>query len=430
MNRKGMTTVFICLIAGTMVSIVLMFILLANKEAAVSYSSAVLSLSGRSVLSEYDRELYERYGLMAFYGNVSEIDEKISSYADYTFKDNPYVSYGRLNINLRSYSMTDKEIFKNEIAECVKSHAGFIGEEEKKRYPVETGRRVLRNREIIGGLPSSAVPDKGFSLSDIKNTIKDLSSIDSVIKGGTSEFYCSQYVFHYFTTGQSKVEEDERETRFFHNEVEYILYGKHSDEENVNKFRDNFMTIRMALNLAFLESDSAKRAEIKAFVESFNAAIDAATGGTGTAVTELAKPLEEAAVKAAWAYIESNNDWNRLKKGKKVPITKTAGTWATDLDSIGDTVKEMITSGKRDNEPDERAEIHNPEDEEGLCYDDYLKIFLHFLSEDIRYARMEDIIQINLKGTYWGNIRMKDLYTGFKYKVKVNGREHSYDEKY
>lgn len=430
MNRKGMTTVFICLLAGTIVSIVLMFILLANKEAAVSYSSAVFNLSGRSVLSEYDRELYDRYGLIAFYGNVSEIDEKISSYADYSFKDNPYVSYGKLDVNLRSYGMTDKEIFKNEVAECVKAHEFFIGEEEKERVSVTTGKRVLRNREVIGVLPSSAISDTGFSLTEIKNTIKGLSSIDSIITGGTSEFYCSQYIFHYFTSGQSKTLEDEREVRFFHNEVEYILYGNHSDDENVKAFRDGFMTVRVPLNIIFLENNAAKKAEIKAFVESFNAAIDAATGGAGAPVTELAKPLEEAAVKACWAYIEANNDWNRLKKGYRVPITKTPSTWATDLDSAGENIKEMIKSGSEKINPDENAQIKNPDDDEGLCYDEYLKVFLHFLPEDIKYARMADIIEINLKGTYWGNIRMKDLYTGFKFKVKVNGREHSYDEKY
>ena len=72
MNKKGMTTVFVTIVAGSVISLVICFVTLACREAAVSYSESVMNLAGRSVLAEFDRDLKKRYGLIAFYGQKDE----------------------------------------------------------------------------------------------------------------------------------------------------------------------------------------------------------------------------------------------------------------------------------------------------------------------------------------------------------------------
>jgi hypothetical protein len=87
-SKKGSTAVFLTMILASMLLLVGLFIHAASHEAGRSYADAVFDLAGRSVLSEYDRELQRRYGLFAFYGDERQTEEKLEYYCDYSFHDN------------------------------------------------------------------------------------------------------------------------------------------------------------------------------------------------------------------------------------------------------------------------------------------------------------------------------------------------------
>ena len=83
-NKKGVTAVFLTIIAGAVLSCVIVFIQLAASAASVSYCGNLFNLAGRSVLSEFDLELKSRYGIIAFSRDGSSIAEEIKRYVKYT----------------------------------------------------------------------------------------------------------------------------------------------------------------------------------------------------------------------------------------------------------------------------------------------------------------------------------------------------------
>lgn len=396
LNKKGMTTVFVAIIAGALVSLVIAFVSLSHQEASISYSESVMNLAGRSVLAEYDRELKNRYGLIAFYGQKSEIEEKILKYSLETLDRIRYAKVGDIDVDLKTGSLMDREVFEDEIKEYMEYNLPLILNKEKEKGPVTTGKRVLRNSEIINSLPSY---ERGYEYEfpDLVKTIKNLSSITDLWKAGTSEYFSMMYIFNFFKTGQNI---EQGEDSFFKNEVEYVIEGKYSDEDNLQGIRKKIITIRTALNLIYLSQDQAKQSE----------ALSAAMLITPGPEAEITKAL----IIAAWAALEADNDWELLLEGRKVPIFKDSASWATDVTSVTESI----------------AGTAYPSTEKGFCYDEYLKILLTAVPDDIKYFRMMDIIQINMKGTYWGNMKIKDMYTQYSFKVDINGREHEYEEKY
>lgn len=73
---KGYSTIFLCMILAAVLLSSLVFVEYASGCAAASIAENVLAVSGRSVLSEYQNELYDRYGLFALKAPDSFIKEK------------------------------------------------------------------------------------------------------------------------------------------------------------------------------------------------------------------------------------------------------------------------------------------------------------------------------------------------------------------
>ncbi|MBR3786867.1 MAG: hypothetical protein IKM63_02925 [Firmicutes bacterium] len=104
-----------------------------------------------------------------------------------------------------------------------------------------------------------------------------------------------------------------------------------------------------------------------------------------------------------------------LKKGIKVPMLKDSSTWAIDLDSaiegvFGGTVL--------------------PTKEKGYDYGQYLQILLFFQDENIKIARIMDLIQINMRKSYDKDFLINEYATGISVRVKVNGKMYSYEKQY
>lgn len=397
-SKKGMTTVFIMIIAGSVMFLVISFISVSAKQAAVSYTHSVMNLAGRSILSEYDIRLKERYGLIAFYGQSEEIAEKLLNYSSYSLDDRQYVNIGDIQPDLKEHSLADRDVFEDEIKEYVVYNLTGLISSSKDRGSVKTGERVLRNSEIISNLPSAAYEGES-AYTDVTDTIKKLSSISDLFKAGTMDYYTNLYIFSCFYTGQST---DFNDDSFFRNEVEYIIEGQKSDSANVRRIRLKVVSLRTALNLAYLAKDKASQA----------AALAAAELITPGPEAEITK----AVILAAWAAFEAENDWSILTDGGKVPLFKDSTTWASD---ISDVTEPQDVTGKR-----------TPQVSRGLYYDEYLMILLTGIKDEIKYARMMDLIEINMRGTYWGNFKLKNFYTGFSFKADINGRNHEYEETY
>lgn len=66
----------------------------------------------------------------------------------------------------------------------------------------------------------------------------------------------------------------------------------------------------------------------------------------------------------------------------------------------------------------------------GMDYQDYLQVLLGFCNRETKLARLLDIIQLNIQGSYDRDFLAITSETGFKYTVRINGREYAFEEKY
>lgn len=390
-NKKGVTAVFLTIIAGAVLSCVIVFIQLAASAASVSYCGNLFNLAGRSVLSEFDLELKSRYGIIAFSRDGSSIAEEIKRYVKYTVTDDRYIRLGEVSVDLKDYCLMDCEIFEEQITESVNCK-NLIGT-EKNSGPVQTGDRTLRNSRTINALPSKGMTDTPSVYALVSN-IKNLTGISQLWKNGSREYLTTVYIFSVFKSGMSPADE---ENSFFRNEIEYIIEGKKSDAANRSAVRADLLKLRTLLNSIYIYSSPKMMKEALLLAETI-------TPGPEAVITQ-------AALIAAWAAMEAELDIKTLDEGGKVPVFKDPSSWKTDING-------KVTAGKGEFE------------ERGYDYEGYLKILLTALKKEVRLTRMMDLIQINLQGTYSEDFYIKDCYRGFKFEAQVNGRKMKYDEKY
>ena len=390
-NKKGVTAVFLTIIAGAVLSCVIVFIQLAASAASVSYCGNLFNLAGRSVLSEFDLELKSRYGIIAFSRGGSSIAEEIKRYVKYTVTDDRYIRLGEVSVDLKDYCLMDCEIFEEQITESVNCK-NLIGT-EKNSGPVQTGDRTLRNSRTINALPSKGMTDTPSVYALVSN-IKNLTGISQLWKNGSREYLTTVYIFSVFKSGMSPADE---ENSFFRNEIEYIIEGKKSDAANRSAVRADLLKLRTLLNSIYIYSSPKMMKEALLLAETI-------TPGPEAVITQ-------AALIAAWAAMEAELDIKTLDEGGKVPVFKDPSSWKTDING-------KVAAGKGEFE------------ERGYDYEGYLKILLTSLKKEVRLTRMMDLIQINLQGTYSEDFYIKDCYRGFKFEAQVNGRKMKYDEKY
>lgn len=390
-NKKGVTAVFLTIIAGAVLSCVIVFIQLAASAASVSYCGNLFNLAGRSVLSEFDLELKSRYGIIAFSRDGSSIAEEIKRYVKYTVTDDRYIRLGEVSVDLKDYCLMDCEIFEEQVTDSVNFKNLIV--EEETGGPVETGERTLRNSKTINALPSKGMTDTPSVYALVSN-IKNLTGISQLWKNGSREYLTTVYIFSVFKSGMSPADE---ENSFFRNEIEYIIEGKKSDAANRSAVRADLLKLRTLLNSIYIYSSPKMMKEALLLAETI-------TPGPEAVITQ-------AALIAAWAAMEAELDIKTLDEGGKVPVFKDPSSWKTDING-------KVVAGKGEFE------------ERGYDYEGYLKILLTALKKEVRLTRMMDLIQINLQGTYSEDFYIKDCYRGFKFEAQVNGRKMKYDEKY
>lgn len=252
---------------------------------------------------------------------------------------------------------------------------------DKERYEEEMEQSIVAQVDALRGggflqlvLPSEAV------LSDAKLTKKGMPSTDKSVdtlpkRSGVEEFaerlLYNEYVLSHFTSFVSA-----KKNYGMQYEVEYILYGKESDVENLKAFVNQFMWVREGLNILHILSSSEKMAELSAL---------AATLVGWTFIPPLVTLVKYLLV-AAWAYAESIMDARALLGGGKVPLIKDKSNWTLSLSGIG---KLMEGGGTEEIKSDGK----------GLDYQAYLRLFLVLQDETDKYYQTMDMIQDNIAGS-------------------------------
>lgn len=284
-----------------------------------------------SIIDQWDSDDEEDDGpdLTSLWGSVGEI-------------------WHEADIPVLSYSNGVKDPEKQKLLEQVE---GFL----------QTGLLALvlpEGKEISKGI----ISDNSFpSVTCMKEQGPgvDAGIMDRILFGE----YCSRFLTNFLS-------EEDKEVRY---EMEYLISGKHTDEENLKQTVADVLMVREGLNLIHILSDGQKREEARALAGLI-------TGAVGMApLTGIVAFF----VMSVWALGEAITDVKMLLEGKKVVLLKTRDTWRLSLTGLMELGKTGTCTG-------------GSGDETGIDYTAYLKLLL-FLGEIRRqYYRVMDVIQMNL----------------------------------
>lgn len=412
---RGEITAYLSLIFILLVTFMGAMLESASIQTAKNYYRADMERAVECIFAEYQKELLEKYDIFALEGSY-----ETGSYSeDGLFRRLAYYGADSMEQNIKRIRfLTDNgcEAFCEQVAFYMKHKyglskaEGLLGkadlwrrqEEEAGKYgqleaeKQEELSRLLEENE--GELPDQDNPVAHFDqlktaplltlvapgdmqVSEKSVLLSELASHRSLNKGygdftdvsepsrALSDILLGEYVLEHFSAASSG-----KRTGALDYEIEYILEGRASDRENLEKVSEKLLLLRFVPNYAYIQTDSEMRAE--------------ASGLALTLCSLLAVPaITEAVAQVillAWAYGESILDIRTLLSGNRVPLAKTKESWQLGLSSL-------LTLGTAEDRSD------GADTESGLKYEEYLRILLFLEKKENVAVRSLDMIEQNLR---------------------------------
>ncbi len=286
----------------------------------------------------------------------------------------------------------------------------------------ELSQRVLN----VGGLIGNRIKEGHASHGTME--LEELSETERVIEKFLFQEYLLQYMGRYG---------EEKENAALCYQIEYLIAGNEIDVDNLRSVANRICAVREAANAIYLVSCQEKMEEIRAVAQLVCTIIT---------LPELT-PLLEAAIVLGWAYAESVYDVKSLLAGKRVPLLKDDATWHYGLKTAlkGDFQDEIQVEEWKETQKDDTQDKENEEDkkdgqgketEEGLGYEDYLRIFMMLTDTDTVTIRAMELVEADIRNTDGngafrldGCYEMVEIYLqfdslhGYEYKIR---RQKSY----
>lgn len=185
------------------------------------------------------------------------------------------------------------------------------------------------------------------------------------------------YLQEHLTNAVQKEDEPAEESRYLSYQMEYILWGKGSDAENLEQTLRSLLLMREGVNYTFLltHKDYGKKAELLAI------ALAGLTGNEG-----LVKSVKQL-ILLGWAYGESLVEVRQLLQGKEVALLKDENNWQVPLSGV---LLLLQDAGRYDEQKTEQK---------GLSYDLFLRMVLTFYPEERLAMGGLDVIEGELRQT-------------------------------
>ncbi len=410
--KKAEITVFLSLVFVLVVSFVLGILQITVIHISKNLSRLATDRAVFSVFGEYQIQLFEDYHVFAIdgsYGSGGFSQEKIIGRMHYYGGDGTDHEV----TGIQFLTDNDGQAFREQVLTymeetygigLIRDFTGLTGEwkeqeiqaeqiEKKEETMLEELEDLKESTGTLEGSPFtcveqienagilSVVMPKDMELSGKSISPDRQSSRRGLHKGngnfparqamdGISEkLLFNEYVLDSFTNAAG----GEEKNRSLSYEVEYILTGKESDKENLESVLLKLFFIRMALNYVYLQGDSEKQAEAEALALTISIILLIPEG------MEVLKQL----ILLAWVTGESVADIRTLLSGGKAPLVKTKENWSLSLSEL------LTLRGGAE-------QLQGTDEQEGISYKDYLRIFLFLGDSDEVTMRSLDRIEENL----------------------------------
>ncbi|MBM7615821.1 DUF5702 domain-containing protein [Alkaliphilus hydrothermalis] len=314
-------------------------------------------------------------------GEVGEINGKVK---DYNIKINQY------NNDLTYYKWQlepeeEKEAREaDERKKAAREANDLLSTKEKDSIVIpQKLQDILPSKGMEGKFNFSPIEfdyepkDLGYSDESFNMISTILGGAEALGEGIRNEIYINEYILDVFNNYVNQ--EKKQRTAFFNSEVEYILYGNPSQQENITAVKRDLIMMRFVVNLLYVYSDPK-------LVESATILATSLAAPIGPAAMPLIKTL----ILCGYAMNYSVEDVNQLLKGEAVNFYRG---------------KEALK----------------------LIYEDYVRFLLlrPGYSHSTKINRVKDLIQLNLqKNPIYGEkylIKQSNTFVDLKvqYSMKV-----------
>jgi len=420
---KGQITVFLSLILLLLLSLVFTCLESARSEGLQLRAELAAGAALQSVFAQYDRNLWNHYGLLFFAGrNLNEIQTIAEEYGKENCGGGTLLAGDWLALDLQSVQIdsavtateqegtvfrravcdymeaaglveTVKKLFNGlssddseelSISDMLEKASGLEQSIEDTEALLPEGETQERDKEAEGVVKSLLKclrkwKQKGF-LNVVAENADQVSSKNYKTDGFPSKIASSaKTVKHCTLPEESGVEKllfyeylirhlDEYITSEGKNcQVEYVITGKSSDRDSLNAVVKRLLAIRYGIDLVWLSTNQTKRSEARTLAI-------AATGWTANpAITETCLSV----ILMIWALGEAISDVKTLMEGKRLPLIKTeCSVHLTDLAADAQKTKDS---------------------QSGLSYEDYLRILLITQGKKTTAYRAMDMIQLQIR---------------------------------
>lgn len=228
-------------------------------------------------------------------------------------------------------------------------------------YYITDGDQELGNETTL----EAAEPQSFLSLDGLMELMQ--KEVSTELSGSIKEkAELSCYLLQHFSNYCNNPNDYEKVNRC---EMEYILCGKSSDADNLNKMAGKIIALRFPMNYAVAMGDSTMRQE----------ALTVATALVGVTGIAPVVTAVQYLLLGAWAYGETLVEMKGLLQNKSVALVKNSTQWNLSLSNLGS----------------EAVSCKNIE--EGISYEGYLTLFLAITSKEAVIDRMYKVIETNLQ---------------------------------
>ncbi len=428
--KKGEITVFLSLMLTMMVALIFQVIEAARTNGVRFMTECAADMALQSVLAEYNRELLKQYDLFfidSAYGSSYETNTPLEGHITDYLNENLGMGEGASRIAKDFYqascqSVTITEVCKasDMLGDAVERYAVdyMLDLYELDEIPFFTNEKTVvdqkgllsdkyekekaKNKERIARYrkkgkkkfkhfsidnPADAVFDQmhpGIVLSKVTGSdgisarniagqefvsARDYEEGDGFLHGEQSATTTEDLIFQRYLAEKCGNYVTPKENSALNYELEYVLYGKDNDRDNLDSVVTRLLLIRATADFVYLSGDSRRCAEAEAL---------AATVAAVCLMPELEKILKTSII-LAWSYSEAVNDIRILLSGGKVALMKTDEQWKL---SMMDGLRMKTPGG---------------DNASGLAYRDYLQLLMHFVNKEERNMRFLDIMEMDVR---------------------------------
>ena len=262
-----------------------------------------------------------------------------------------------------------KELQNQAVTDLTVTEPGTV-EEIKKENPLRALSRLRRKSTldiVCGGKQISEKRIKRHGVPSLRKLQKGSMEIKKENSGLTSDLFFREYLLDHFPNYL-----DREHSGKLDYQIEYIIGGKRTDRGNLSATVQKLLLLREGANYLYCVRDEAMSAEAGGL---------AALLIGWTCIPELI-PVMKHALLLGWAYGESLLDVKTLMDGGKVELFKMPGSWRLSLEQLGN-IGELL-------------ELDGSGQQNGMGYQDYLRILLNLQGTSTQQKRALDLIELDI----------------------------------